>query len=321
MIFRYNIAVILDECINSCKSDQIIKSFLKISDAVQIYRPVRAYPWPTDIFTFKSNNEDDIPIAFFNCLENINTNIAFTIEAISDVFFKEGYFNKNPELIPLVILLHFGVMSKDLDRFKIYNKLLPELTEKTNIKEFLFEKIQSMCNPYYKSRALYQLAEFYDEKSYELLNESFKLTKNIPEPVLKFQVLEKIFNIIHYKEIKQKLFIQQIVDELVLTFDSIEDLYDRVIASIRLSFYGSGEFRKKYLTNAVETLIKMDEDDDKIKLIIKLKPLICIYDDLQIKLNEIIESLKNKTYNYFVNSYYGRILFTEKLHVDTSNAS
>ena len=101
--------------------------------------------------------------------------------------------------------------------------------------------------------------------------------------------------------------------------NNIEDLYDRVIASVRLSFYGSGEFRKKYLTNAIETLIKMDEDDDKIKLIIKLKPLICIYDDLQINLNRIIESLKNKTHNYFVNSYYGRILFTEKLHVDTSN--
>ena len=110
-------------------------------------------------------------------------------------------------------------MSKDLNRFEIYKKLLPELTETTNIKEFLFEKIQSMCNPYYKSRALYQLAEFYDEKSYELLNESFILTKNIQEPILKFQVLEKIFNIVHYKEIKQKLFIQQIIDELILTFE------------------------------------------------------------------------------------------------------
>ncbi|CAF4883068.1 unnamed protein product [Rotaria sp. Silwood2] len=63
----------------------------------------------------------------------------------------------------------------------------------------------------------------------------------------------------------------------------------------------------------------MDEDDDKIKLIIKLKPIISIYDDLQIKLNKIIESIKNKIYNYFVNSYYGRILFTEALHVHTSN--
>ncbi|CAF3945314.1 unnamed protein product [Rotaria sordida] len=317
--FRYDVAGIADMFTTSEKIDQIMKPFLKISDAIQIYRPVRVYPWPTDVFTSKSTTEDDIPIAFFNCLENINTNVPYLVDEISNAFFKEGYFNKNPELILLIILLHFGIMSKDLDRYKIYKKLLPELSDKPNIKDFLFEKVQSMCNPYYKSRALYQLATFYDEKSYELLNESFKLTKNIQEPILKFQVLEKIFTIIHYKEVKQKVFIKQIVDELVLIFDSIESLHDRVIASIRLSFYGSGEFRKKYLTNALETLIKMDENDDKIKLIIKLKPLICIYDDLQIKLNEIIESLKNKINNYFVNSYYGKILFNEKLYVDTSN--
>ncbi|CAF1256953.1 unnamed protein product [Didymodactylos carnosus] len=207
-------------------------------------------------------------------------------------------------------------MSKDLNPSKIYDKLLPELVKKENIKEFLFEKISSMCHPYYKSRALYQLAEFYDEKSYELLNESFTLTKSIQEPILKFQVLEKIFDIVHYKEVKHKLFIQLIVDELVLTFDNIKNLYDRIIASIRLSFYGSGEFRKRYLTIAIETLIKMNEDDDKIKLIIKLKSLINIYDDLRINLNEIIDSLKNKTHYYFVNSYYGRILFNEKLHTE-----
>ncbi|CAF1316436.1 unnamed protein product [Didymodactylos carnosus] len=207
-------------------------------------------------------------------------------------------------------------MSKDLNPSKIYDKLLPELVKKENIKEFLFEKISSMCNPYYKSRALYQLAEFYDEKSYELLNESFTLTKSIQEPILKFQVLEKIFDIVHYKEVKHKLFIQQIVDELVLTLDNIKNLYDRIIASIRLSFYGSREFRKRYLTIAIETLIKMNEDDDKIKLIIKLKSLINIYDDLRINLNEIIDSLKNKTHYYFVNSYYGRILFNEKLHTE-----
>ncbi|CAF5155442.1 unnamed protein product, partial [Rotaria sp. Silwood1] len=125
-----------------------------------------------------------------------------------------------------------------------------------------------MCNPYYKSRALYQLAIFYDKKSYELLNQSFILTKNNQESSLKFQVLENIFNIIHYKDIEQKLFIQQIVNELILTYDNIDDVYNRIIASIRLSFYGSGEFRKKYLTNTLETLYQMNENDDKIKLII-----------------------------------------------------
>ncbi|CAF3762572.1 unnamed protein product [Rotaria sordida] len=123
------------------------------------------------------------------------------------------------------------------------------------------------------------------------------------------------------KEVDRKLFIQKIVDELILTFENINDLHNRIIASIRLSFYGSGEFRKKYLTIAIETLDRMNEDNDKIKLIIKLKSLINIYDDLLIKLNGMIETLKNKMYNYFVNSYYGRILFTETLQVSKSNVN
>ncbi|CAF3747873.1 unnamed protein product [Rotaria sordida] len=319
--FEDKITELLQKCILSSKVDQIMKSFLKINDAVQIYRPVRAYPWVTDVFTFKSNNENDIPITFFDCLENISTNIPYLIDSIFEILFKEGYFNKTPELISLVVLLYFGIMSKDLDRFKIYEKILPELAEKSDPKSFLFEKTQSISNSYYKSRALYQLAEFYDERSYELLNESFTLTKNVQQATLKFQILEKIFCIVHYKEVESKQFIQQIIDELVLTFDNIDDLYNRIIASIRLSFYGTGEFRKKYLINAIETLIKMDEDDDKIKLIIKLKPLISIYDDLQIKFNEIIENLKNKIHYYFVNFYYGRILFTEKLHIHSSDSN
>ncbi|CAF4412653.1 unnamed protein product [Rotaria sp. Silwood2] len=294
--FRYNVATIAYKLAATGIADEIIKAFLNINDTVQVYRPIRSYPWVTDIFTFKLNNENDIPIAFFDCLENINTNVPYLVDSISNVFFKEGYFNKNPELIPLVILLHFGIMSKDLDRFKIYKTLLPEL----------------------KSRALYQLAEFYDEKSYELLNESFILTKNIQDATLKFQVLEKIFNIVHYKEIDHKLFIQQIVNELILTFDDIEDVYNQIIASIRLSFYGSGEFRKKYLTTAIDTLLILEEDDNKIKLIIKLQSLTQIYDDLQIKLTRIIETLQNKMYTYFVKSYYGRILFHEKLPVNAS---
>ncbi|CAF3222076.1 unnamed protein product [Rotaria sp. Silwood2] len=318
--FQYQVAVLCDKCISSTEPDLIIHSFLKISDTIQIYRPVRGYPWVTDIFTFKLNNDDDdIPIAMFNCLENINTNIAYLVDTISETFRKKEYFNKNPELIPLVVLLHFGIISKDSDRFGIYKNLLPELAEQSDVKEFLFERIQSMCNPYYKSRALYQLAEFYDKKSYELLNESFILTKNIQKPTLKFQVLEKIFSIVHYKEVDRTLFIQNILDELILTFDNIDGFHNRIIASIRLSFYGSGEFRKKYLAIALETLDRMDEDNEKIKLIIKLKPLISIYDDLLIKLNEMIATLKNKMHNYFVNSYYGRILFTEALHIPKSN--
>ncbi|CAF4035106.1 unnamed protein product, partial [Rotaria sp. Silwood1] len=89
--------------------------------------------------------------------------------------------------------------------------------------------------------------------------------------------------------------------------------------SIRLSFYGSGEFRKKYLAIAIETLDRMNEDNDKIKLIIKMEPLISIYYDLLIKLNGMIETLKNKMHNYFVNSYYERILFTETLQISQSN--
>ncbi|CAF3551095.1 unnamed protein product [Rotaria socialis] len=315
------IPLLLEQSISISKPDQIMKSLLKISNAVQIYRPIRAYSWPLDKFIFQSNNNDDMPIAFFNCLENIHINAAELIDTVSGIFCKDECFNRNSELIPLVVLLNFGIMSNNLDRFKIYKNLLPELVGQSDTRDFLCEKIQLMCDPYYKSRALYQLAEFYDEKSFELLNQSFLLAKKIQEPSLKFQVLEKIFTVVHYKEIEQKLFIQKIVDELFLTCNNISDVYNRTIASIRLSFYGSGEVRKRYLTTAVETLKTMNENEDKIKLIIQLKPLVSIYDDLQIKFNEIIINLNNKMNYYFVNSYYGRILFTEQFHVQSSHSS
>ncbi|CAF4606728.1 unnamed protein product, partial [Didymodactylos carnosus] len=163
-----DVTAVLNTDILSSGTGEVIKSFLKISDTVQIYRPVRRYLWPTDIFIFKSNNEDDLPIAFLHCSENIHRDIAFTVDGITDFLFKEGYFDKNPELIPLVVLLSFGNMSKDSDYRQICDRLFPELSDRTNIKEVLLEKIQSMRNSYYKSRALSQLAQFYDEKSDEL---------------------------------------------------------------------------------------------------------------------------------------------------------
>ncbi|CAF0974085.1 unnamed protein product [Rotaria sordida] len=49
----HTIAEISDMFVKSEKMDQIIKPFLKINDAVQIYKPIRAYPWAIDIFKFK----------------------------------------------------------------------------------------------------------------------------------------------------------------------------------------------------------------------------------------------------------------------------
>ena len=285
--------------------------------------------WPLDIFVFRWTNEDDIPIAFFNCLENINSNLTQTIESICNILIEHGYFSSNPQLVPLVTLLNLGIMSKELDSAKICKTLLPELAEQSNKKEFLLEKIQSMSDRYYKSRALYQLAQLYDQKSYELLSESFALTRQIGTPVLKFQVLEKIFAVVHYKNVEEKSFIRQIVDQLVLTCDQIEDHYDQAIASTRLSFYGSGSFRHEYLTRALQSLMKMNEDNQQIQLIIKLKPLIALFDDLRVTLDEFIKSIANKTHQYLAQCRYGKILSShisevtadehEELNMDDEN--
>ena len=311
--FQNTVELTLNECIASGKSNLIIKSFLKMSDAVQIYKPVRAYAWPLDTFVFQWSYEDDIPIAFFNCFESMNTKLTFTTQLIYNTFINEGYFSRNPQLIPLMILFNLGIVSKDMDSSEIYWSLLPELAEQSDKKEFLLNNIRSMSDPYYKSRALYQLAQLYDQKSSELLRESFIFTKQIPEAVLKFQVLEKIFNVVHYKDVDQRTFIQQIVDELIVTGDRIENLYDRVIAFIRLSFYGSGQFRHKYLKDALQTMMKMKQDDQLIQIIIKLKPLTSLYDDFQTTLNAFIQSLTNKTHQYLAQSQYGRILSTQTL--------
>ncbi|UJR07679.1 hypothetical protein I4U23_011965 [Adineta vaga] len=225
---RYDVAVLCDKCIRILKSDLIIKSFLKINNTIQIYKPIRSCSWSTDQFPFESFEEDDIPIAFLN-------------------------------------------------------------------------------------------SQFYDEKSDELLNESNNLTDNIVDGSLRFQVLEKIYNVAHYKDVKENDFIQHILDKLISTLDQIEKIDDQIIASIRLSFYGCEEFRKKYLRNALEILNEMDENNEKLKLIIKLKPLISIYDDLCEKLDEIVFNLENNEYRYFVNSYYGKILCAKQLNDISDN--
>ena len=310
-----------DECQGSKKGNRIIRSFLKINEATQMNKPVRGYAWPLDTFIFHSLNDDDIPIALFNCLETINTNLASIIQTIYDILIEEEYFTKNPQLIPLVVLFSLGIMSKDLDSSKICNVLLPELAEQGNMREFLLQTIQLISDPYYKSRALYQLAQLYDEKSRLLLEESFTTTREIAEPVLKFQVLEKIFNAVHYKSIEHELSSHEIIDQLISTLNNIEVLHEQVIASIRLSFYGSGDFRYKYLAHALHILMTMDQDDQQVKLIIKLKPLISLYDDLQNTLNQFVHSLKNKTHRSMALCHYGELLSKYKFILHDSHGT
>ena len=319
--FRSGITQIFDEWKKSIKNSHIIKSLLKVTDTVQLYKPIRTYVWPLDKFTFPSNDLDDIPIGLFNVLENLNTNLMTAVQAIWDAFINDNYFQRNRQLILSVILFNYTIMSKGHNTSTISNNLMNELSKKSNRKEFLHEKIQSMSDPYYKSRAMYQLAAIYDEKSYELLSQSFQLAEQIKQPVLQFQVLEKIFNTVHYKEVERTAFIQQIVDQLVLTWNNIEGDYERVIASIRLSFYGPGQFRYNYLVFALQRLMKIDPDYELVKLIIKIKPLISLYDDLSITLNQFIENLKDKTHQYLINGHYGRILSTQPLPMYSSNST
>ncbi|CAF1683194.1 unnamed protein product, partial [Adineta ricciae] len=129
-----------------------------------------------------------------------------------------------------------------------------------------------------------------------------------PEAVLQFQVLEKIFNVLHYKAITQAMLIQKVSDELTLVYHKIDDVYDRIIATIRLAFYGTSEFRRTYFRMAIELLKKTNENDKKLKLMMKLKPLIGIYDDLRTDFDGMVNRLQNKTYFHLINSHYGRIL-------------
>lgn len=312
---RYQIAVILDTTMGTLGSDCIIKSFLKLSDAIQLYQPIRSYPWCTDQFIFKYDLAYDVPIAFFNCLENLHSNIAFAVEGVCDVLMKDERTKNNPDLIPLIILLYFGVMSKDVTGSDIYERWLPELAGITNIKKALFKKIKAISNPYYRSRGLCQFAQFYDKLSYEILDEAFIVAKTISDPSLEFQVLEKIYNIMNYKNTTHTKFIEQIRNELISTCNSIRDDYNRIIASIRLSFYDCGSFRKKYLTKALELLNTMKETDEKIQLIIKLKPIVFLYNDLEMKWNTIVKNLTNINHIHFINRHYGKILFADQAPV------
>ncbi|CAF1290805.1 unnamed protein product [Adineta ricciae] len=309
---EHDVKECLDTCMKSMHSDVLIQSFLKINDAVQIYKPLRAYSWPMDRFPFRLIQTDDIPIAFFNCLENIHPNLTIALETICDIFIRDGYFVRNPELIPSIILLVFGVISKDLNITNIYAKLLGDVTDEVNIKEFLMARISSMSNPYYKARALYQFAQYDDERNLKLLTEAFDQAKIIPDASLRFQVLEKIYAVLQVKQTNQNAFTQTIIREMISTWNQIEHLHDRTIASIRLAFYGLRDFRKKYLTHALEALSHMDENTDKIRLLVKLKPLMSVYTDLQDTLNLIINNLQNETYRNFVHGLYGKILCTQK---------
>ncbi|CAF3596510.1 unnamed protein product [Rotaria sp. Silwood1] len=103
-------------------------------------------------------------------------------------------------------------------------------------------------------------------------------------------------------------------DDPAYSMAVINDNYDRVIASIRLSFYGLQDFRKKYLAIAIETLKKMneeEEEEDKVKLIAKIKPLIMIYNDLHTNLTDITNNLKSKSNTYLVDG--------EKLEKENEN--
>lgn len=297
----------------------ILNSIIRISDAIQLYRPIRAHSWPIDNFIFRCDIENDIPISVVNMLENLHPTINFIVDALSSVFLHHGYLNHNPDLIPIVVLLNFGMVSNDLVLNSLMENLLPELKDNKDIRSLLLEYANFIGDPYYRARLFYQLAEFYDSKAHDLLNESFSCSKEIRNPVLKFQVLEKIYSIACYKMPEYESFIDTIIETLKSIIDDIDDIYNRTIAFMRFSFYMSSNSRKVYLTFALKTLGKMKESDEKLELMIKIKPVLDLYEDLSMDLRGITRSLTNDTHKNLFGKYYGRILCRNSLTNNNSN--
>ena len=59
----------------------------------------------------------------------------------------------------------------------------------------------------------------------------------------------------------------------------------------------------------------MKETDEKIQLIIKLKPIVFLYNDLEMKWNTIVKNLTNINHIHFINRHYGKILFADQAPV------
>ena len=90
----------------------ILKSFHRISTCVQLYKPIRTYLWPFDVYLFKYNDENDIPNWFFSMIENLNKTLSCKMKSfISETIKKDGLFTRNPDLIILYALFIYGDMS------------------------------------------------------------------------------------------------------------------------------------------------------------------------------------------------------------------
>ena len=313
-----------------CNLELFINSILNLSNCKQFYLPLRAYLWPIDQFIFKNTHPGDIPISFINYIENISNQFSYFIKYF--IFEKLNYSSeqkfKNNELKLIFVLFIFGDMSegsKDL-RFEVFESFIPEVYEKKkneeNILKYILRKIRSeFKSPYMKSRALYMLARYYDAKAHKLILDSFECAKEIDEPSLKFQVLEELMLTVYLKlgsdlEKEKNELLKNISSDLKKSASEIKDAYNKVIAEVRLGFHKKGKKRYKCFKYALDSLKQIENEQDKVELIEKLRPVVSLYKDLQKELDSIIDNLANKAEKNYLRSNFGQILFENKFDLD-----
>ena len=303
----------------------ILKSFHRINTCVQLYKPIRSYLWPLDVYLFKYNHENDIPNWFFCMIESLDKTTSCKMKSfISKTVKEDGLLTRNPDLIILYALFIYGDMSANSQslRDEVLNDLLPEITKaenQMNLKEFFLNKTDlSVTSVYYKSRIYCKLAGYYDYKCVELLTKAYELALQVDTPVLRFQLIESIFTTAIYKmsnddslDKQRRNLIKSIPIELAKIVNDIKDEYDKVIGLTRLALFSSTKSldRHKYLKLSIETVEKVNNDHDKIELISRLSPLVGLYDDLREYLNKVvIEGIKDEKCRLYVKGNYGKVL-------------
>lgn len=312
----YSIAVFLDTTFKKLFSpEQWNNALLRISDCVQIHKPVRSYPLPLDTFVFHGDAQADIPIAVIDLLEQLHPKIRFLeIAAFTDIYLKRGLFSAHPQLTVLALLSIFSSIGDSTERNDIYEKLSPDFSHSPDKKKQLLSMVDRIESPYFQSRALCQLGEYYYERTAQLLSRAYEVARNISDPAMQFQVCEKIYSATFYKEEMHGLR-EEVYRHLTSLPDKINDGYNCVIALIRLSFPEAGDHRKAMLGQALQQIRLLPDINERAGLLMKIGPLAALYPDLYDIVRDDISSIDNTSLKSFVTGNFGSLLASGKLDV------
>ena len=285
--YIYSCALALDKMVASSPT-LIVDSLSLLHQTQNLNWDKYMVEWVVEPLPPRTRASSDIPLEAIYAIENINTEKLRPdfLEMIRSLFL-DGMLplvKDNPDLHPEILTLN--LLNPESGE-RVLESLAPQLKYSYDKPAKILQMVERIRNPYYRSRALFRLAQYLPFRFGHLFHKSITVARTICDHHLRCRVFEYLLPYIASPD--QEVFI----GEILQSARNISDFDDKARTLARLSRRCSESQKKELLRDSLIATSTISSEQQKAETLQGLRPFLSSYPDLLTGFHRIAKGISD----------------------------